>query len=308
MSTEQVKAFMEEVKTNSTLQEKLGALPKDNIDDAILRAGRIDIHINVNSLDKVARRYFLEEIILKDSKAKVDIDKLIVYTTDMNGSQLQKLKRESFLYAVRHGLKDITEEILIEQINTIKYGEKITSLSIQEMLEETAFHEAGHAVISKVLMPHVKVEQITITPRDKKLGFVSFNWEDNCPNLTREDFKNLICVSLAGRLSQVEKYGDISGFDTGASSDLGKAMSCAYRAIAYYGMDEVVGHINISEIKDSSFFEEEIQDAIKKWLKEAEIKTEKLIKVNWKLIENLSNKLIEDEVVDEHGLNEILKR
>ena len=280
---------------------------KDKIDNAILRAGRIDIHICIDSLDKEARKFFIEEIILKDSKAEVNIENLLLYTTEMNGSDLEKLKRESFLFAVRHGLKDISEEILIEQINTIKYGEKITSLSIKEILEETAYHEAGHAIISKILMPQIKITQITITPRGKSLGFVSFSNEDKYSNLTREDIKNKISVLLAGRLSQLHKYGKISGYDTGASDDLSQVMNYCYKAIAHYGMDEDVGNINIHEFEDKKFFQTDIENAIKKWIKDAETKTTDLIKDNWHLIERLAKKLLEDEVVDENSLICLIK-
>lgn len=279
---------------------------KDTIDEAILRAGRIDIHIHINHLDKEARRYFLEEIILKDSSSNFDIDKLLVYTSGMNGSQLQKLKRESYLYVVRHALDDINQEILLEQINTIKYGEKNTNRSIHKMLEETAYHETGHAIVSKVLMPERKIEQITITPREKTLGFVSYDRDYINYNLSIEDIKNQICISLAGRLSQIKKFGEQEGIDTGASNDLAKATKLAYSAIAHYGMDKEVGNINLSEI-DNTLFQSEIEKSLKEWLIESNIKTNNIINEYWKVIESLSQELLENEVIDEKVLNTVMQ-
>jgi len=271
----------------------------DNIDPAILRSGRIDLHILVNDLDKKARQYFLENIILKNSKAKIDLNKFLMYSTGLNGSDLQKLKRESFLFAVRHGLSDITEEILIEQINILKYGEIVSSLSIQDSLEETAYHEAGHAIISKILMPQKKIEQITITPRKKSLGFVSYEKSENYSNPTIDDIKNNICIALAGRLTQIKRYSNIKGLDTGASDDLRIATNMAYSAITYYGMDEEFGYLNIEEIKQlNNGFDLEIRKRVQFWIKEAEKKTIDLIEIHWNKIESLAKKLLELEVID----------
>lgn len=272
---------------------------KEDIDEAILRSGRIDVHIQINSLDKEARKFFIENIILKDSKAKVDIEKLVKYTTTLNGSDLQKVKREAFLYAIRHGLDDVTEEILIEQINTIKYGDKITHLSVDETLEETAYHEAGHAIISRVVRPEKKIEQITITPRDRSLGFVSYEKSEEYSNTTIDDIKNHICICLAGRLTQVKRYSNIKGLDTGASDDLEKATMAAYQAIAIFGMDEEFGNLNISKVENlQQDYDGQIKRRVQVWIKECEEKTIKLIENHWDEIDALAQRLLKEEVVD----------
>lgn len=289
---------------------------KENIDSAIIRPGRIELHIKIDDLDKPARKYFIDKIIeTKPTSGKFDINKLLMYTTGMTGAQLELIGKESSLYCLRHGLKSITQDILIEQINTIKYGEKLSHLSLEKMLEETAIHEAGHAILSKVLMPHIKIEQITVTPRGNALGFVSYNYEDSLNNMTVQDFKNRICVSFAGRLSQIKKYGEIDGMDTGAQNDLKQATKDAYVAIAHYGMDKEVGYINISgfrniqEMKtgvtDTKHYHEKIDLAVERWMNEAKNKTEKLVEEHWNKIEKLSKHLLEKEVVYEDELNSI---
>jgi len=290
---------------------------KDNIDSAIIRPGRIELHVEISSLDKEARKYFIDKIIeTKPTKGEIDINKILMYTTGMNGSQLELIGKEASLYCLRHGIKAITQDILIEQINTIKYGEKLSHLSLEEMLEETAIHEAGHAILSKVLMPHIKIEQITVTPRGNALGFVSYNYEDAQSNMTIKDFKNRICVSLAGRISQIKKYGEIDGMDTGASNDLQQATKDAYIAIAHYGMDEDVGYINIdgilntqvrtTGITDTKHYHEKIDKALEKWMNNGEQSTKELVNKHWDKIEKLSAMLLEKEVVYEDELESIL--
>lgn len=282
---------------------------KEKIDPALLRSGRIDLHVKIDYLDKGARAWFIDRILKHPLEGDVDRDKLVLYTASMTGADLAKVEREVTLYAIRNDLNAITEQIIIEQINTIKYGERIKKASIEELMEETAYHEAGHAVLSKVLMPHIEIEQITVVPRRNALGFVSYNQESKIGNLTREEIKNKICVAFAGRLAQKHQCGE-SGIDSGASSDLAQASNYAYHAIAVLGMDEVVGYINTPSVKksfDVDILQEKVQTRVQTWMMEAKEKTEKLIEQYWDEIDTLAKRLIENEIVHEDELNTILQ-
>ncbi|MEA1879251.1 MAG: AAA family ATPase, partial [Campylobacterota bacterium] len=202
---------------------------KENIDPAIIRPGRVEIHIEINNLDKDARQYFLDRIIKqKPTSGTFDIKKLLMYTTGFTGAQLEMLGKEASFYCLRHGLPAITQEILITQINAIKYGEKQSYLSPEQMFNETAIYEAGRAVISKVLMPHLSIEHVSLTPRDNNEHFVAQNYNDVEDNMTVKDFKNKICIALAGRSAQIKGFGDTEGMDTGASNDIQQATRDAY--------------------------------------------------------------------------------
>jgi len=280
---------------------------KERIDSAILRPGRIELHININSLDKKARKYFLEKIISsKLVEESLDLETLVMYTAGLNGSQLELIGKESAIYCIRNGLEKITQEILIEQINIVKYGQKIYHKDLKEMLEETAIHESGHAILSKALMPNIQIEQITITPRENTLGFVSFNNEENIANLNVEDIKNKLIVLFGGRAAQIKKYGDTQGMDSGAANDLQLAMGYAYTAIAYYGMDKELGYINISKIQEShsNIYETKIEDAVERWLKEAKKDANQYVDKHWSKIEKLAELLLDKEVVFEKELLE----
>jgi len=287
---------------------------KDRIDNAITRAGRIELHVEVGSLDKDSRKYFIENIIkTKPVEKNIDIDKIVMYTSGMNGAELENIGKEASLYCLRHDLKKITQEILIEQINTIKYGEKSSDMSIEEKLESTAIHEAGHAVLSKILMPHKKIEQITIVAREKSLGYVSFDSENTNVKHNVKYFKDEICVALAGRVAEINKYGKEKGLDYGAISDLGHATEIAYKAIAHLGMDDEVGYINIDGIpnqgqnKTKQYYYSKIDDALSRWLKEGKEITFKLVEKHWDKIEKLSDTLLNDEIINEEELELICK-
>jgi len=290
---------------------------KENIDTAIIRPGRIEIHIEINNLDKDARLYFLEGIINnKPSSGDFDMNKLLMYTAGFTGAQLELLSKEASFYCLRHTLPAITQEILIEQINAIKYGEKQSYLSIEQMFEETAIYEAGRAVISKILMPHVHIEHVSLTPKANNERFVSHNYSDVQDNMTVKDFQDKICVSLAGRTAQIKLFGEIDGVDSGASNDLQQATRDAYTAIAHYGMDKEVGYININGVmdaqdnstsnRDTKHFHAKIDTALERWMLEAENRIIELVNEHWSLIEKLSKLLLEKEIIYEDELVEIV--
>ena len=276
---------------------------KENIDSAITRPGRIGLHIKIDRLDKEARRYFVEKILKKPTSGKFNIDKIIMLTVGMSGAELEKVGRESALYVIRNGLKAITQDILIEQINTIKYGEKLDINSLEKLMESTAYHEAAHAVLTYKLIPDRIIEQITVVPRKDALGFVSYNLEDERSNMTREKIRSMMCVAMAGREAQVYKYAE-EGYDTGASNDLKQATLYAHAAISKFGMDEEIGYLNTD---GASVLSSEIDNRVKVWLKKAQEKTEKLVKEHWANIEVIAKALVEEETLTEGRFKELLK-
>ena len=290
---------------------------KENIDPAIIRPGRVEIHIEINNLDKDARQYFLDKVIEeKPTSGTFDMKKLLMYTTGFTGSQLEMLGKEASYYCLRHGLPAITQDILIDQINTIKYGERQSYLSLEQMFEETAIYEAGRAVISKTLMPHVSIEHVSLTPKDNNEHFISHNYSDVQENMTVKDFKDKISVSLAGRAAQMKQFGDIEGMDSGASNDLQQATRDAYVAIAHYGMDKEVGYININGVidaqqktvanKDTEHYHEKIDSALERWMDEGQHIVTDLVNEHWDTIEKLSKILLKKEIIYEDELDEIL--
>jgi len=214
------------------------------------------------------------------------------------------------LNVIEQGKDKITEEILIEQINIIKYGHKIEKQMVKNLEEElkmTAYHEAAHAVLSLVLLPHIKIEQVTIAPRSKMLGFVSYNAEDQLSNVTKEELFNDVCVLLAGRIAKAKKAGS-EHMDSGAVNDLSQASLQVYAAITNLGMDKELGYINIDSINllDNYFLSQQIEKRFLHWIDTAKKHTEKLVNKYWNKIETLALKLIEQEIVESDELSKII--
>ena len=277
----------------------------DRIDDAILRPGRIELHVEIPSLDKTGREAFIKRILEKPSEKNIDEKKLVMYTAGMTGAQLEKIANESSLYAIRNNLDKLTQTSIIEQINIEKYGHRLNLKSIEDELGEVAYHEAGHAVLASLLVPKLKIEQITITPRKNTLGFVAFNIENASSNLSKKDLENQIAISLAGRMAQMKKFGEDS-LDTGASEDLKRATQLAYKSIAYYGMDEELGYINLDSIKHSDIQQNIIDKKVVALIAKIKIETKNTIDKNWGKITRVAKELLEKEVIHEEELAVLL--
>jgi len=275
---------------------------KERIDPAILRSGRIDIHIKIDRLDKEAREFFIKKII-KELDADIkefNIEKLTVMTFGMSGADFEKLKTEAGMYLVTHN-KNLNEKILVKFINEIKYGKEIEVK--EELMKETAYHEAGHAIAMKLLLPQIQIEQATIVARENTLGFVSFNFENIIGNMTKEDIYNRIKVALAGRIAQKKKFNTI---DTGATNDIEQATQLAKVYVSKFGFDEKVGNVNLEILGSPIVVDEEVKNRVIEIIKKATKETEDFVEKNWNKIEILANELLKKEIVTNKEIEEIV--
>jgi len=276
---------------------------KEKIDPAILRSGRIDMHIKIDRLDKEAREFFIKKIIkeLESDIEKFNIEKLTIMTFGMSGADFEKLKTEAGMYLVTHNQK-LDEKILVKFINEIKYGKEIEVE--EELMKETAYHEAGHAIAMKLLLPQIQIEQATIVARENTLGFVSFNFENIIGNMTKEDIYNRIKVALAGRIAQKKKFKTI---DTGATNDIEQATQLAKVYVSKFGFDEKVGNVNLEILGSPIVVDEEVKNRVIEIIKKATQETEEFVEKNWNKIEILANELLKKEIVTNKEIEEIVK-
>ena len=282
----------------------------DEIDPVLTSSQKLDYLLEVTELDKDARRFFIEKIMHKPHDPTIDIERIVRYIAGMSALELERLGRMAALSVVEQEKEYITEEILIEQINIIKYGHKIEKKMVENLEKErrmTAYHEAAHAVLSVLLLPHIKIEQVTIAQRSKMLGFVSYDDEDQLSNITKKELFHDVCVLLSGRVSRVRKMGS-EYMDSGASNDLSQASLQVYAAITTLGMDKELGYINLNAINtlDNYFMEQQIEKRFSHWMHVAKQYTEKLVDEHWERIETLALKLIEQEIVESTELAKIV--
>lgn len=287
------------------------AVSREEVPELLIEPDRIDTFVEMPKLDREARRFFIEQIMKKPNDGKINVEKVVRYISGMNGYELQRIGKEASLHAIRHGLSCISEEILIEQINIIKYGSKLEKKlmrNLEEDLRLTAYHEAGHAVLSYLLLPDVKIEQVTIAPRLRSLGFISYTFEDFPSNLSKDEVFNNICVFMAGRMASMKKFG-AKGMDTGATNDLEEATCLAYTAIANMGMDEELGFVHTDTLAHNvnpQLFREVVERQVRLWIDKAQKIAAELVEANWQKIEALADILIRQEIVDGSELEQIM--
>lgn len=207
----------------------------DVLDPAILRPGRFDRQIYVPKPDVIAREEILK-VHAKDKKFSEGVSFLEVakMTVGFSGADLENLLNEAAIHAVNHGRNQIYKVDIDEAIARVQVGLEKKNVKITEEDKKlTAVHEAGHAVISALVRPHVKNLGISIIPRGNAGGYNSFD-ETDTRYLRKTDMQNHIKVLYGGRVAEEVILGDIS---TGASNDLERISDMAYLMVTKYAMD-----------------------------------------------------------------------
>ncbi len=224
----------------------------DILDSALLRPGRFDRQVLVDAPDVKGR----EEILKVHSKGKpladdVHLDILAKTTVGFTGADLENLVNEAALRAAKNGQKEITMFDLEESIMKVIAGpEKKTRVVTEKERRLTAFHEAGHAVVSKMLPTQDRVHQISIIPRGRAGGYTLSLPKEDVSYTSKTEMCEEIISLLGGRASEKLFLDDIS---TGASNDIERATTIAKNMIVKYGMSEELGTRTFGSSNDEVF-------------------------------------------------------
>ena len=217
----------------------------DVLDPALLRPGRFDRQITVGRPDTKGR----EEILKVHSKNKplapdVDLKEVAKNTIGFVGADLENLMNEAAILAARRRFKAITNDMIQEAMTKVIMGaEKKSHKYSDKALKLTAFHEAGHAVVSYYLDNHDPVQEISIIPRGMGAGgYTMYQPQEENYSSKKEMLDSLVSL-LGGRVAEAISLDDIS---TGASNDIQRATQIARDMVTKYGMSENIGPINYS--------------------------------------------------------------
>ena len=219
---------------------------QDILDPALLRPGRFDRQIYVGYPDVKGREEILRVHARKKPLAEdVELRTLAKSTGGFTGADLENLMNEGALRAARENRRSITMDDLHESIIKVIAGPEKKSRVVTESARRlTAWHEAGHAVVSRTLPTHDKVHQITIIPRGQAGGMTIYLPEEDRPFTSRTELYERIVSLLGGRCAEALVLGDIS---TGASNDLQRATAIARNMVTKYGMSEKLGSVVLEE-------------------------------------------------------------
>lgn len=224
----------------------------DILDRALLRPGRFDRQVLVDAPDVKGR----EAVLKVHSKGKplandVSLETLAKTTVGFTGADLENLMNEAALRAARNGAKQITMFDLEESIMKVIAGpEKKTRVVTEKEKRLTAYHEAGHAVVSKMLPTQDRVHQVSIIPRGRAGGYTLSLPGEDASFMSKTEMLEEIVSLLGGRVAEALVLGDIS---TGASNDLERATAIAKNMIVKYGMSEKLGSRTFGDGNDEVF-------------------------------------------------------
>ena len=225
---------------------------QDILDPALLRPGRFDRQVYVGRPDMRGR----EEILRVHTRKKpladdVDLKEIARETTGFTGADLENLMNESALLAARRDQPYITLADIQESVIKVIAGpEKRSRIKLEEDKRITAYHEAGHAVVSHALPTQDPVQQITIVPRGEAAGMTINRPQEDRDHVSSQKLRETLSTLLGGRCAEETALGFVC---TGAVSDLERATQIARNMVTRYGMSEKLGHATFNTGHDEVF-------------------------------------------------------
>ena len=229
----------------------------DVLDPALLRPGRFDRQITVNLPDVKGREEILRVHAKRVKLAEgVDLGVVARGTPGYSGAELANVINEAALLAARRGLKAITMAEMEEARDKVRWGKERRSLAISEKEKEnTAYHEAGHALLCEVLEYTDPLHKVTIIPRGPSLGSTMYlPVEDKYTNRKNELLDRLVVI-MGGRVAEEIVFGDVTN---GATGDIRMATGIARKMVCEWGMSERLGMVEYGEHEDYVFLGRDI--------------------------------------------------
>jgi cell division protease FtsH len=294
----------------------------DVLDPALLRPGRFDRQVVVGLPDMRGR-----EQILKVHMRKVPIADNVVPmniargTPGFSGADLANLVNEAALFAARANKRLVDMEDFEKAKDKIMMGaERKSMVMSDEEKKLTAYHEAGHAIVGRLVPSHDPVYKVTIIPRGRALGVTMFLPEADRYSYSKERLESQICSLFGGRIAEEMIFG-AENVTTGASNDIQRTTEIARNMVTKWGLSDRLGPLTYSEEEEEVFLghsvaqhknvsdetahiiDEEVRHIIDKNYKRAE----QILQDNIDKLHTMSEALIKYETIDEEQINDIME-
>ena len=290
----------------------------DVLDKALLRPGRFDRQIVVSSPDVKAREQILE-VHSRKKKLAIDVDLKTIAknTSGFSGADLENVLNEAALLAARRNLREIGMQEIEDAMVKVTMGpEKRTRVRSDKEQKLVAYHEAGHAVVSRFLPTQDPVHQISIVPRGMAGGYTMYRPTEDKSFMSRTELVENIVSLLGGRVAEKLILDDIS---TGASNDIERATKIARAMVTKYGMSDRVGTITLGQNQEEVFlgrdfaqakeYSEEtagiIDEEVKSIIDAAYKKAESILREHIDKLHRVAGVLLEKEKIDGEEFDQI---
>ena len=280
------------------------------LDKALLRPGRFDRQITIPTPDLNGRL----EILKIHSKEKrlsddVNLESIAEDTAGFTGAELANILNEAAIIATKRKHKDIENDDIEEAVKKVTVGlEKHSRVISDHDKKLTAYHEAGHAVVSRYLPTQTPIKEVSIIPRGVAGGYTMYKSNEDKYYISKTEMQEKLIALLGGRAGEKIALDDIS---TGASNDIEVATQIARDMVTKYGMTDSLGPIDLKgkEEYELQLFGESIGDKVgeevKKLIDEAYVSAQKLLMEHRDKLDQIALTLLEKEKINESEFNQI---
>ncbi|MEW9077315.1 ATP-dependent zinc metalloprotease FtsH [Terrisporobacter glycolicus] len=276
----------------------------DLLDEALLRPGRFDRHIRINS-PNYNSRYEILKVHTKNKPLHKDVDlKLLARKTHgFNGAHLANIANEAAIFAVRDNSNEVTNYHFDKAIERVIAGiEQKNSVLIEKEKKIVSYHEAGHALVSNIVNI-CPIQKISIVPRGEALGYVLQLPDEDRYIYTKEELIGKIKILLAGKAAEEIIFNHLS---TGAKDDLKKVTDIADQMVCEYGMSKL-GFMTI-EGNSKSFMSQQVQKEANQIVEQCYKETLKLLKENINDLHIVANHLYDKETMTLEELQSLIQK
>ncbi len=283
------------------------------LDKALLRPGRFDRRITIGLPDLRGREAILK-IHAKEKKFADDVNlkSIAEDTAGFTGADLANILNEAAIIATINGNLSITNKDIEDAVKKVTVGLEKQSRVISEKDKKlTAYHEAGHAIVSSTLETQKGVKEVSIIPRGVAGGYTMYKSDEDKCYISKTEMQEKLVALMGGRAAEKIVLNDIS---TGASNDIEVATNIAKDMITKYGMSETLGPISINTEQDpyelqllGDKFGDAIGAEVKVLLDNAYNTAQQLIRENREKLDRVANALLEREVISADEFQELIK-
>ena len=269
----------------------------DMLDPALLRPGRFDRHIEINLPDVSAREKILSLHFKNKPTKNVHLDEWARKTAYFSGAKLENLANEAAIIACREKSGFITDIQIDKAYSIVLAGYEKSDRNFIKNSDKkiTAFHEAGHALVSMNLLPDEKISKITIIPSTKGAGGYTLSIPQDKMYQSKEYLEKKIMVLFAGRAAEEIIFGEAS-VTNGAYNDIKNSTNLILNMASEYGMSKKFGLLNLNEINQSDNSISLLEEC-KKISDDLYNKTKKILIENINILYKLEENLIEKETL-----------
>ncbi|HTP64493.1 MAG TPA: ATP-dependent zinc metalloprotease FtsH [Geobacteraceae bacterium] len=290
----------------------------DVLDPALLRPGRFDRHVVIERPDWRDREKILK-VHTRNICLGKDVDLAVIArgTPGMTGADLENLVNEAAILAARETAHAVMAMHLEKAKDKILMGGERKMVISDDEKRITAYHEAGHTLVAKLLPGTDPIHKVTIIPHGMALGVTQQMPEDDRYHYPKSYLINRLCVALGGRVAERLVFNDIS---TGAQNDLKTVNALAEKMVCQWGMSDKIGAVTVTRGEEHPFlgrklaeektFSEEmawlIDQEIAALIRDAEKKADELLTANRALLDALAGALIEEETLEGRRVDELI--